>query len=65
MNDEKARCGLTELEYYVSGKPYEEGFVYKIIKPLVYIKEKTFNDVLLIIVTLLLLLNIKIKHCIE
>lgn len=59
INDEKARCGLTELEYNISGKEYEEGFIYNIIKPLVYIKEKTFNEVLLILVLLLLLINIK------
>lgn len=59
INDEKAKCGLTQLEYYISGKEYEDGFIFRIIKPLVYIEEKTFNDVLLIIVILLLLLNLK------
>ena len=62
INDEKARCGLTELEYYITGKEYEHGYIYKIIKPLTYIKEKPFNDILLIVVTLLLLLNIKITQ---
>ena len=31
INDENARCGLTELEYQISGKPYNQGFIYKII----------------------------------
>jgi hypothetical protein len=60
INDENARCGLTELEYQISGKPYNQGFIYKIIKPLIYIQEKTFNEILLMIVILLLFLNIKL-----
>lgn len=37
------RCGLTELEYMLFNKDYTEGFIYKIIKPLIKIPEIYFN----------------------
>jgi hypothetical protein len=36
------KCGLTELEYYFKGKDYEEGFLYRLIKPVIRTPEKYF-----------------------
>jgi hypothetical protein len=40
------RCGLTQLEYYVMGEEYQEGFLYRIINPIIKIPEKYFEDFL-------------------
>jgi hypothetical protein len=37
------KCGLTELEYIIKGKKYQEGFLYRLIKPIIVIPEKYFN----------------------
>ena len=40
------RCGLTELEYIIKGKDYEEGFIYRIVNPIVTIPEEYFESYL-------------------
>ena len=42
------KCGLTELEFLLSNKQYEEGFMYNIIKPIISISEIYFNSYLYI-----------------
>jgi len=37
------RCGLTELEYLVMGEKYQEGFIYRIIKPMIRLPEHYFD----------------------
>jgi hypothetical protein len=40
------KCGITELEYFLSNKKYEEGFCYRLIKPIISIPEKYFDNYL-------------------
>ena len=37
------RCGLTELEYIFTQENYKEGFIYRIVKPVITIPEDYFN----------------------
>jgi hypothetical protein len=37
------KCGLTELEYYIKGDDYKEGFLYRLINPLIKIPEEYFD----------------------
>lgn len=38
------KCGLTELEYYITGKPYELGFIYRILSPFMNVDKKYFKN---------------------
>jgi hypothetical protein len=40
------KCGLTELEYMIRGGQYKEGFIYRVIKPIITIPEKYFENYL-------------------
>ena len=40
------KCGLTELEYNVKGEKYKEGFIYRLINPILTIPEKYFDEYL-------------------
>jgi len=56
------RCGLTELEYLFKGEKYEEGFLYRLIKPIISIPEKYFDTnlyILHIVWTLILAIQLK------
>ena len=37
------KCGLTELEYFIMGKKYKEGFLYRLITPIIKRDEHYFN----------------------
>ena len=37
------KCGLTEIEYLLKGEKYQEGFIYRLIKPIITISEKYIN----------------------
>lgn len=43
------KCGLTELEYIIKGENYKEGFIYRIVKPIITIPEKYFENYLYLI----------------
>jgi hypothetical protein len=36
------RCGLTEIEYLFKREKYKEGFIYRIVKPIITIPEDYF-----------------------
>jgi hypothetical protein len=38
------KCGLTELEYAIRGKKCEEGFIYRLVKPIITVPEKYFDQ---------------------
>ncbi len=40
------KCGLTILEYVVMGEKYQEGFMYRLINPLIKVPEKYFDQYL-------------------
>lgn len=40
------KCGLTELEYVFKGDKYQEGFIYRIVKPVITVPEKYFENYL-------------------
>ena len=40
------KCGLTILEYIVMGEKYQEGFIYRLINPIIKIPEKYFDQYL-------------------
>ena len=42
------RCGLTELEYYVMGEKYQEGFLYRLINPIIKLPEDYFDKCILV-----------------
>lgn len=37
------RCGLTELEYLFMRERYQEGFIYRLVKPVITLPENYFN----------------------
>lgn len=43
------KCGLTELEYLYMGEEYKEGFLYRIINPVIKIPENYFNNWLIVV----------------
>ena len=43
------RCGLTEIEYLFKKDEYQEGFLYRLIKPVITVPEKYFNKYLYLI----------------
>jgi hypothetical protein len=43
------RCGLTEIEYLFKREKYKEGFLYRLIKPVITLPEKYFDKYLYII----------------
>ena len=38
------KCGLTELEYAIRGKKCKEGFIYRLVKPIITVPEKYFDQ---------------------
>jgi len=42
-------CGLTEIEYAIMGENYQQGFLYRIINPMINVDETYFEDKLLIV----------------
>jgi hypothetical protein len=38
------KCGLTELEYAIKGENYKEGFIYRLVKPIISVPEKYFDE---------------------
>jgi hypothetical protein len=38
------KCGLTELEYAIRGEKYTEGFIYRLVKPIITVPEKYFDQ---------------------
>lgn len=43
------KCGLTQLEYLILGERYEEGFLYRVIKPIINRSEEYVNNKIYII----------------
>ena len=43
------KCGLTEFEYYIKKEKYQEGFLYRLIKPVITIPESYFEKYLVYI----------------
>ena len=37
------KCGLTQMEYLVMGEQYNEGFLYRLIKPIITVPEEYFE----------------------
>ncbi len=57
------KCGLTELEYMVLGeKEYKNGYIYRIVKPVITIPEEYFNSYFYVVhVLLIIILAIQIN----
>ena len=43
------KCGLTEIESMMMGEKYQEGFIYRIINPMITVREDYFENYLLIV----------------
>ena len=43
------KCGLTELEYMFKGEKYKEGFIYRIVKPIISVPETYFDNYLYLV----------------
>ena len=43
------KCGLTQLEYYFMGEKYEEGFMYRLINPVLKVSEVYFENYLFLL----------------
>jgi hypothetical protein len=43
------KCGLTQLEYMVKQEDYKEGFLYRLITPLITVREDYFTNYLLVV----------------
>lgn len=55
------RCGLTDLEYFITKKPYRRGFIYRILSPFMHINNiylKKYIYILHIIYIFLLIYQI-------
>jgi len=50
------KCGLTELEYLIKGEKYKEGFIYRLIKPIITVREEYFDKYVYIVHILITLL---------
>ena len=50
------KCGLTELEYVFKGEKYQEGFIYKLVKPIITVPEKYFDQQLYFLHTIWVLI---------
>lgn len=48
-------CGLTEFEYMLKKENYKEGFLYRLIKPIVTMPENYFNKYLNVLHIILIL----------
>ena len=56
------RCGLTELEYLFKGEKYQEGFIYKLINPIITVPETYFNKYYYCIhITWIIILCVQLK----
>ena len=51
-------CGLTELEYRISGKPYGQGFLYRLLNGVIKLKENKFDKIVIITTVIWLIINI-------
>ena len=57
------KCGLTEIEYIFTREKYKEGFMYRLIKPIITIPEKYFDNMLYIIHFIwILILFLQLKY---
>ena len=58
------KCGLTELEYMILGeKNHKQGFIYRLINPVIKVPEKYFyNGILFIHLALIGILICQIYH---
>jgi len=54
------RCGLTDLEYAVSGEEYGEGFLYRLLNGVTKMEENKFNVFVISLTVLWLIINIVI-----
>jgi hypothetical protein len=59
------KCGLTELEYYVMKEDYQEGFLYRIISPVIKIPEKYFDNWLYVIHIIYVSILIYQLYCLQ
>lgn len=48
------KCGLTELEYMILGEKYQEGFMYRLIKPIIKLPECYFDKYIFAIHSILI-----------
>lgn len=53
-------CGLTELEYRISGKPYGQGFLYRLLNGVIKLKENKFDKIVIIVTVIWLIVNIMV-----
>ena len=57
------KCGITQLEYYVMGEEYQEGFLYRIISPIIKVPEKYFSNFLYMIhILYILILSYQLRY---
>ena len=51
------RCGLTEIEYMILREKYKEGFIYRLVKPIINISEEyvEYNIIILHIIWMFIL----------
>jgi hypothetical protein len=40
------KCGLTQMEYLIMGENYQEGFLYRLINPIIQVPENYFDKYL-------------------
>jgi len=53
-------CGITELEYSVSNKPYGQGFIYRLLNGVIGLEENKFNVIIIVLTAIWLAVNIMI-----
>ena len=60
------KCGLTQLEYYFLGEKYQSGFLYRLINPLIKVRQEYFYHGIMyihILIIIILIYQIYYQKC--
>jgi hypothetical protein len=56
------KCGLTIIESKLRGTPYQDGFIFQLIKPFKKIEENNLDVIIVVLTFFLLIVNIAIYN---
>ncbi|AGD92679.1 hypothetical protein mvi_686 [Megavirus vitis] len=58
------KCGLTQLEYALLGQKYQQGFIYRVVNPIICVPEGYFNNGFMVVhIVLIIILLYQIYSC--
>lgn len=57
------KCGLTQLEYYIMGEKYQQGFIYRLVNPIIDMPEKYIYNIKFVVhIALICILTFQLYH---